>query len=166
MNEQEIWFGDETGILGDPRPRRRWMKKGERGTVPYSGKHIRSNVVGAVNPKNGEFSALIVSNMNSDMFQIFLDEFAKETEGRKIILILDNATWHKARKLNWHHIKVKYLPPYSPDLNPIEVLWLVMKARFFTDWIAKEQKILENRIETALKSFFCNPNQVASICHS
>lgn len=164
-NDREIWFGDETGILGDPRPRRRWMKKGKRGTVPYLGKHIRSNVVGAVNPENGELSALIVSHMDSDMFQIFLDEFNKEIKGRKVYLILDNATWHKAGKLNWHNIKVKYLPPYSPDFNPIEVLWMVMKADFFTDWIAKEQDELDDRIEKALKSFFNNPDEVASICH-
>jgi len=37
-------------------------------------------------------------------------------------LILGNATWHKAGKLNWHHLQVKYLPPYSPDFNPIEIL--------------------------------------------
>ena len=146
------------------RPRRRWMKKGKKGTVPYLGKHIRSNVAGAVNPSSGELCALIVSHMDSDMFQIFLDEFAKETKGREVMLILDNATWHKAKKLNWHHIQVKYLPPYSPDFNPIEVLWLIMKAEFFTDWIAKEQEQLENRIEQALKYFFEHKYEVESIC--
>jgi transposase len=166
QSEYEIWFGDESGILGDPRPRRRWMKRGKRGTVAYLGKHIRSNVIGAVNPTNGELSALIVSHMDSDMFQVFLNEFSQETSGRKIILILDNATWHKAGKLNWQQIKVKYLPPYSPDFNPIEVLWLVLKAKYFTDWIAKEQDELDNRIELALKSFFNNPIEVASICHT
>jgi len=60
------------------------MKKGERGIVPYLGKHIRSNVVEAVKPKDGEFSALIFSQMDGGIFQIFLDEFAKETAGREV----------------------------------------------------------------------------------
>ena len=141
------------------------MQKGEKGTVPYSGMHIRANVVGAVHPKTGELFSLIVSHMDSDMFQLFLNEFAQVTKGRNVILVLDNATWHKAKRLNWHHIEAKYLPPYSPDLNPIERLWLVMKARFFTDWITKEQDELDDRVAEALLNFINNSNQVASICN-
>lgn len=163
-DDHEVWFCDETGILGDPRPRRRWMKKGEKGTVPFSGLHLRSNVVGAVHPKTGELFSLIVSHMDTDMFQVFLTELAKETKARKVILILDNATWHKVKKLKWYNIEAKYLPPYSPDLNPIEELWLVLKKKFFTDWIAKDQEQLEERVVEALKSFIFAPKDVASIC--
>ena len=163
-DEQEIWFCDETGVLGDPRPCRRWMKKGEAGTVPFLGKHLRSNVVGAVHPKTGELFSLIVSHMNTDMFQVFLNQFAKETEGRNVVLILDNATWHKVKRLNWHHVDPLYLPPYSPDLNPIERLWLVMKNRFFNNWIAKTEEQLENRVAEALNNFLDNETEVASIC--
>lgn len=52
-------------------------------------------------------------------------------------LIADNSSWHKVKRLNWHHFTPKYLPPYSPDLNPIECLWLELKAGFFADFIAK-----------------------------
>ena len=162
--EYEVWFCDETSILGDPRPRQRWMKIGEKGKVPFSGRHLRANVVGAVNPKTGELFSLIVSHMNSDFFQVFLNELAKETEGRKIVMVLDNATWHKVKMLKWHNIEPKYLPPYSPDLNPIERLWLVMKNRFFTDWITKEQEILDDRVAEALISFIDNPTEIKSIC--
>ena len=78
--------------------------------------------------------------------------------------ILDNATWHKVKKLKWHNIEPKYLPPYSQNYNPIEILWLEVKAKFFTDWIAKEQEQLENRVEEALKYFFNNKFEVKSIC--
>lgn len=165
-HDREVWFCDETGVLGDPRPRRRWMRKGDRGKVPFSGQHLRSNVVGAVHPQSGEFFALIVSHMDSDMFQVFLDQLAKETSGRSIILVLDNATWHKRKTLKWHHIQPQFLPPYSPDLNPIERLWLVMKARFFSDWIAKQRHQLDDRLQDALRSFIFNQPEVASICHT
>ncbi|WP_408004365.1 transposase [Prosthecobacter dejongeii] len=49
------------------------------------------------------------------------------------MLVLDNATWHKVKSLRWHHFEVLFLPPYSPDLNPIKRLWLRLKADFFTD---------------------------------
>ncbi|MBU0517587.1 hypothetical protein KJ564_01460 [bacterium] len=56
--------------------------------------------------------------------------------------------------------------PYSPDLNPIERFWLVMKARYFCDWIAKDINQLEDRLAEALCSFIDNPVQNASICRT
>ncbi|MCC6881209.1 MAG: transposase, partial [Verrucomicrobiales bacterium] len=40
-----------------------------------------------------------------------------------IWLVVDNASWHHSKALDWHHIKPLHLPPYSPDFNPIERLW-------------------------------------------
>lgn len=162
----EVWFCDETGILGDPRPRRRWIKKGEKAKVPFSGLHLRSNVIGAVHPRSGEFFSLIVPYMDRTVFQVFLDELARETRGRKVVMVLDNASWHKVKSLNWHHVKPKFLPPYSPDLNPIERLWLTLKAQYFTDWIAKNQDQLDARVDQALKSFIFDQRKTASICRT
>ena len=61
------------------------MQKGEKGRVPFSGIHLRSNVIGAVHPKSGELFSLVVSHMDSDMFQVFLNQLAEETKGEKII---------------------------------------------------------------------------------
>ncbi|MGD9818702.1 MAG: transposase, partial [Desulfomonilaceae bacterium] len=44
---------------------------------------------------------------------------------------LCNASWHKSKSLNWGRFEPIFLPPYSPDLNPIERLWLIMKAQWF-----------------------------------
>lgn len=51
----ELWFSDECGVEGDPRPRRRWVQPGKPRTVPYLGDHIRQNVIGAVAPQSGKF---------------------------------------------------------------------------------------------------------------
>ena len=161
----EIWFSDESGFLADPRPRQVWAVKGSKVKTTRNNTHLRESVIGAVCPKSGELSALVINHVDTDVFQAFLDQLAKDTEGRNIILVLDNASWHKAKKLNWHHIQPKYLPPYSPDLNPIERLWLVMKDRFFTQWYTNEREILVDRVCEAVKSFIITPNQVKSICH-
>jgi transposase len=50
--------------------------------------------------------------------------------GKTIYLVLDNASWHKTKKLNWYHIEPLYLPPYSPDFNPIERLWQHLKSNY------------------------------------
>jgi len=163
----ELWFSDECGVEGDPRPRRRWVQPGKRRTVPYLGDHIRQNVIGAVAPQSGGLFSLIVDGVDTDVFQFYLDEMAKAVppkEGMRQILILDNASWHKAARLQWHHFQVKYLPSYSPDFNPIERLWLRLKADWFWDFIARTPQELSDRLCTALKSFIDQPAKTASIC--
>ena len=66
-------------------------------------------------------------------------------DSKRRVLIVDNASWHKAQRLNWHHFEVHYLPGYSPDFNPIERLWLRLKADFFSDFIAKSPDELTQR---------------------
>ena len=163
----QLWFGDECGVEGDPRPRRRWVQPGQRRTVPYLGDHIRQNVVGVVAPQSGELFSLIVDGVDTDVFQFFLDQLAKAVPaqaGLRQVLILDNASWHKAARLHWHHFEPKFLPGYSPDFNPIERLWLRLKADWFWDFIAHSPHELTERLCTALKSFMDQPAQTASIC--
>ena len=165
-----VWFADEAGFEGDPRPRRIWVKKGSKPRVPYLGDHIREGVVGAVNPKAGDFFSLIVPQSDSDIFQAFLDEFAKHTsvkeKGKKTVLIIDNASWHKNTSIRWHHITPVFLPAYSPDLNPIEAIWRVLKERFFTGWTAKTPGDLVQRICSAIRSLIADEvSSIASIDH-
>ena len=135
--------------------------------MPYLGDHLRQNVIGAVAPQSGELFTLIVDGVDTDVFQCFLDEMAKSVpkkEGVRQLLILDNASWHKSKHLNWHHLEPKFLPGYSPDFNPIERLWLRLKADWFWDFIAKSEEELTDRLCAALKSFITQPAKTASIC--
>jgi len=56
--EVELWYGDETGIDGEPKPRRGWAQKGSKSRVAHNGEHIRLNILGAVCPRTGEFFAI------------------------------------------------------------------------------------------------------------
>jgi transposase len=102
--EVELRYGDETGIEGEPKPRRSWAMKGSKPRVVHNGDHVRLSVIGTVCPRTGEFFAIEASHCDTDVFQVFLDEAAASiTPTRKRnILILDNASWHKRKSLNWH----------------------------------------------------------------
>jgi transposase len=159
----ELWFGDESGFEGDPRPRRRWVQPGKPRTVPYLGDHLRQNVIGAVAPQSGALFSLIVAGVDTDVFQFFLDEMARavpKKDGVRQVFILDNASWHKAARLCWHHFEPKFLP----DFNPIERLWLRVKADWFWDYFARTSEELTQRLCTALKSFIDQPDKTASTC--
>jgi len=160
----EVWFCDESGFLADPRPRRIWAKKGTVPTTPATGLHLRESVIGAVYPESGELTALVVRSVDTNVFQAFINMFAEQTKDRNIVLVIDNASWHKSKSLDWHHIKPIYLPPYSPDLNPIERLWRVVKDRHFTQWYTKDRETLIQRICEALMAFIDNPDSVKTVC--
>jgi hypothetical protein len=162
----QIWFSDEVGFDGDPKPRRKWVQKGDKLSNPYYKLHLRSSVIGVANPDTGEFFSHIVPRVDGEIFQHFLDEFKKVTAeqkqaGIKTVMVLDNASWH-TNKLDWGHIEPLFLPPYSPDYNPIEQLWKLTKDRFFNGWYAKNIDELDDRVCQAMLHLIHNPGQVSS----
>ena len=102
--------------------------------------------------------------MSSSITSIFWPEEIAPLDSKRRLLIVDNASWHKAQRLNWHHFEVHYLPGYSPDLNPIEWIWLRLKVDFFSDFIAKSPEQLTQRLSHALTSLMNDPETVASQC--
>lgn len=163
----ELWFSDECGVEGDPRRRQRWSARGSRPTVPYLGDHIRANVIGAICPQSGQSFAMIFDGVDTDVFQCFLDHLnaaVPPPPGKRRLLIIDNASWHKAQRLDWGAFEREFLPGYSPDFNPIERLWLRMKADFFCDFIARTPEALHEQLITALNHFMDNPHITRSQC--
>ena len=156
----DVWFADESGFEGDPRPRKRWDKKGRKTRVTKNGGHLRMNVIGMVCPRTGQFFAIEASHSDSVTYQAFLDEASKAVPFQRAInvLIMDNASWHRRKTADWHGWQPKYLPPYSPDLNPIERIWLKMKATWFNNHVCKNEEELLNRLDQAILDVIYNPN--------
>lgn len=148
----ELWYMDEMGVEGDPRPRRRFAKRGSKPRVTKNGDHVRMNVAGMVCPRTGQFYALEFTHSDSVVFQIFLDHANRDVHRQRPrnLLICDNASWHKRKSLDWGAFEPIFLPPYSPDLNPIERLWLLIKLEWFADFIAKNRDQLMDRLDQAL----------------
>lgn len=148
----DLWFMDEMGVEGDPRPRRRWAQKGSKPRVTKNGDHLRMNVTGMVCPRTGQFYALEFSHSDTEVFRCFLEQANKDLalQRPRNLLICDNASWHKNKRTDWGRFEPVFLPPYSPDLNPIERLWLILKAEWFTDFVAESREQLIERLDKAL----------------
>jgi len=70
-------------------------------------------------------------NCNADNFQVFIDEFSKYNEKIFNIMVLDNGAFHRAKSLRIpDNIGLVFLPPYSPELNPAENMWEILKREF------------------------------------
>ena len=92
-------------------------------------------VYGAVAPTTGERVFLELPYLNAAMFQLFLDAFAQAFPDSLNILLLDNSGAHTAQRLRWpENVRSVPLPPYCPELNPIERVWRDLK-----DAVAWEQ---------------------------
>ncbi len=82
----------------------------------------------AVNPKTGESFSLIMPNMNTDNMNKFLEEFKKFLGDKEVVMIMDNASFHKSKRLKIPEgIDIEYIPPYSPELNPVERVFQEIK---------------------------------------
>lgn len=164
-----LWYLDEVGFDGDPRPRRKWAKVGSSPKIPKSGKHLRMSVTGMACPESGEFVALEFPFSDKETFQAFLNFANKEIEfdeTREDLIILDNASWHKSKKIIWGKFKPLFLPAYSPDLNPIERLWQYIKSTYFASFFAKNIDELIEQIDYALIDLFKQPDKISSICRA
>ncbi len=165
--EVEIWYQDEMGVDGDPRPRRRWAQKREKTRVTHNGDHVRMNVSGMICPRTAQAFLLEFSHSDREMFQAFLGEANREvkTERKRNVIICDNASWHKCKTIRWGKFEPEFLSPYSPDFNPIERLWLVIKAQWFTHFIAKTREALIGRLDQALVWAMQRSDQNQITCH-
>ena len=122
-------------------------------------------VYGAVNPLSGSHFELLLPSANTDCMNVFLEEMAKTLVNKKIMLIMDGAGWHKSNE--WKvpsNIAILFLPPYSPELNPIERLWLYIKQNTIKNCIYYNIKALEDNVS----EFIANLTQaeISSICNA
>jgi len=105
-----------------------WAKRGSAPTVKVKQGYKNFYAYSAVDPFNGEQFTLFLPEVNSEMMNIYLKELSNEYPSKNILLIMDQAGWHKSSYLiTPKNIKFSYLPPYSPELNPVERLWKWLK---------------------------------------
>ena len=117
--------------------------------------HIREYryAYGAVEPKTGENFFLILPYCNTDCMNVFLAELAKAYLNDRIMLICDGAMWHKANSLIIpEQISLIFIPPYTPEINPIEQIWKEIRKRGFRNEIFQTlEKVVDRLCEVIQK---------------
>ncbi len=129
-------FQDEAGFGRINKPKYCWCRKGTRPSVPCH--HIREYkyVYGAVEPLTGESCFLVLPYSNTVCMNIFLAELSKRYPHDTIILVLDGASWHRSGNLLMpENIHLFYLPPATPEMNPIEQIWSWLRRHGFRNEI-------------------------------
>ncbi len=158
-----VFFFDEGRFGIRSTLTRMWAKKGTPLNVKIKQGYKSFYMHTAVSPHKGEDFSLMLPQVNTEMMNIFLEELSKAYSEYKILLIMDQAGWHKSKELNIPpNIEIEFLPPYSPELNPVERLW---------KWIKKEavhNKVfatLEQLMESVINEYQkLSSEKIASLC--
>lgn len=125
--------------------------KGVKPLCRYQHKFDNVYLFGAFSPINGNHLLLELPHCNTDNFQLFLNELSNLDSGEFKIVVLDNGAFHKARRLVIPaNIALIFLPPYSPELNPAEKVWWVLKRQLKNKFF-KTMEALQDSITTASK---------------
>lgn len=146
-------FQDEAGFGRINKPKYCWCKKGIRPSVPCH--HIREYryVYGAVEPINGESCFLIMPYCNTDCMNVFLDHLSASYPDDIIVLVCDGAAWHKAKSLLIpENIRLVFIPPYTPEMNPIEQIWKEIRKRGFKNEIFQTLNKVVDRLCDTIRS--------------
>jgi transposase len=125
---------DEARVGQKGRGARVWYERGLRpeGTIDH--RYASAWIYAAVRPGTEEAFALVMPEVSAEAMQAFLDGFAAALPERvHAALLLDGAGWHIAADITVPpNISLIFLPPYAPQLNPVERIWLYLRERFLS----------------------------------
>ncbi len=145
-------FEDEAGFGRINKPKYCWCQKGHRPNVPCH--HIREYryAYGAVEPRTGESFFLILPYSNTECMNVFLRELSSTYPDDYILLVCDGAAWHKSKGLKIpKNIELFYLPPATPEMNPIEQVWKeIRKLGFRNEVFPSLEKVVDRLCDTIL----------------
>jgi transposase len=122
-----LLFCDEMGVRSGQTAGRSYAPVGKRSVVKLTGKRFSANVISAIGMGGNFVFDIFQGNCDEIRFLDFLDKLLAHFPGRKIFLVLDNASFHKTPAVEcWlgdhPRMKLFFLPPYTPELNPTELL--------------------------------------------
>lgn len=142
---KEIIYLDECGLRKNEICQYGWCLKGDRlHALKESSQHKTLNIIGGL--KQGKMIAPFAFEGSCDalVFNTYVEKVLKQNLSKNTLIILDNASFHKASNIEEvaksTGAEVLYLPPYSPDLNPIEHQWHSIKTKI--------RKLLRDGVES------------------
>jgi len=163
---------DEVGFQTEGTLAYSWGLKGRKTEIDNYGRHGRVNLMGAFELGSGQFYGVLTSfRVNAQRFRRFLCHLKREMPTDKLLLICDNASFHKANWLKeWYQqqqewLHVEFLPGYSPDFNPIERLWRWIKTESIHNQCWASQKSLKKYLQRVLQNLSHRAEEVKSVMH-
>jgi transposase len=167
----DLLYLDECEVHLHPTLTKVWTLKGTRPVVPAAGNNQRLCLYGAFNYKTGQVHYMSHPKKNSRRFAQFLSQLLSSDSEHFMVLVLDNASYHRTRKIldilteHEDHVFVVWLPKYSPELNLIEGLWGYLKKSALNNYFYGDMASLEAAVDDAFRELQQHPETALSLAY-
>jgi transposase len=164
----EIFFGDAAHMRSDHHAGRTWGKKGETPVVEATGARYGMSLISAISAR-GQMRFMIKEKggVNAAVFIEFLKRLITGAK-RQIFLIVDRGPAHIAKKTKAFvetlkgRLRLFYLPPYSPDRNPDELVWKHLKADTVGRMAITDKADFKTKVRSSMRQLQNNPDKIRS----
>jgi transposase len=168
--DQEVrtYFEDEARFGQKGTITRVWARKGSRPRAVRQLRYTSLYVLVAVCMTTGMTTAMIMPELNAEVLNLFLDQMSRELPaGVHAVLIWDGAGYHTSQDLKVpSNISLILLPPYSPELNPVENLWHYLRSHHWSNRAYQDYSELESEAAKGLCTVCLDRGKVKSICNA
>ncbi|EMO07906.1 DDE family endonuclease [Leptospira borgpetersenii str. Noumea 25] len=150
----KILFLDESGISQNPYTVKTWSLIGKTPIIRHKMSWKKLSVIGAISQKDFHFQIVEGSVKSRDLIY-FLKILLKKNR-KKILIVWDNLSAHKSKmmkeflKANEKRLRVEFLPPYAPELNPQEYIWCRWKKNYMANFCPENLNSLIQRTKSTL----------------
>lgn len=162
---------DECEVHLHPTLTKVWTLRGLRPLVPAAGVNQRVCIYGALNYRTGQCHYMVHARKNARQFAEFLRQLLETNSERRLVLVMDNASYHATKEVRqWledhtDHVRVIWLPRYSPELNLIEGLWGYLKRSALNNYFYGNVESLEKAIHGAFGELQQHPDRALSLAY-
>jgi DDE superfamily endonuclease len=129
----------------------RWFIRGQRPRGLCDQRYTWVHLFAAVQPATGDRFALVLPWVSAEAMQMFLEGFSKTlASDEHAAMVIDGAGWHVAKDLRIpDNISLIFLPPYSPELNPVERVWLYLREHSLSHRLLDDYDAIVTALSTA-----------------
>jgi transposase len=163
-----IYFQDEARFGQQGTTTNVWARRGSRPTAVRQTEYQYLWVLGAVCPETGHGDGLLSPRLNIAVVEIFLQQFSASLASQDhAVLLWDGAGYHTSPKLQLpENITLIQLPPYSPELNPMENLWHYLKSHYWSNRAYADYEELEEAAVDAWRNAVLDPELMKTVCNA
>ncbi|HOD51080.1 MAG TPA: IS630 family transposase [Candidatus Hydrogenedentes bacterium] len=156
-----LMFQDEARFGRITEPSHCWAPRGMRPRVHAEFVREYTHAYAAVGPHDGILDSLVLPEVDARSMSLFLEELVRRHPREFILVVLDGAGWHTAKALKVPEtIRPLRLPPYSPELNPVEHLRDEVREKKFHNVVFQSMEAVEDRLAEALAELEQDPRRV------
>jgi hypothetical protein len=162
----EVWFSDEARVGQKGSLEYVWAPIGSRPPMVRDNRHDSVHLFGAICPGRGVGAAIIMPAVNTEAMNEHLEEISTQVSpGAHAVLVCDGAGWHQpGKRLRVpDNITLLPLPPYAPELNPMENVWDYLRGNKLSSLVWDSYEAIVHACKDAWNFLVNDPQRIVSI---